>query len=310
MTSNRQTILGANGTIGSLLATELRTYTDQVRLVSRNPRRSHESDELLPLDLSLPGQVEKAVEGSSVVYLAVGFEYKLKVWQELWPRLMRETLDACAKHDAKLVFFDNVYMYGRSALSRMTEESPLDPSSRKGEVRLLIAQMLMDECRKGKVEGLIARSADFYGPKNQKSFLTELVYKNLLKGSKASWFANADKLHSFTYTPDAAKATALLGNTDDAYGQVWHLPTDSQTLTGRQMASLFASEMGVEKGVSTLPTWLIRVLGIFMPIMHELSEMLYQYDRDYVFDSSKFDQRFPFQKTTYAQGVNATVTAK
>jgi nucleoside-diphosphate-sugar epimerase len=306
----RQTVLGANGTIGCVLATELRKYTDQVRLVSRNPRKSHESDELFPLDLSLPGQVEKAVEGSSVVYLVVGFEYKLRVWQDVWPRLMRETLDACAKHDAKLVFFDNVYMYGRSSLSRMTEDSPLDPPSRKGAVRLRIARMLLDDCRSGKVQGLIARSADFYGPGNERSFLTELVYKNLRKGSKARWLADADKLHSFTYTPDAARATALLGNAEDAYGQVWHLPTDPHSLTGRQLAALFASEMGAQDRLSILPTWLIRGLGVFMPFMRELSEMMYQYDRDYVFDSTKFDQRYPFQKTTYAQGVKATVASR
>ena len=73
---------------------------------------------------------------------------------------------------------------------------------------------------------LIARSADFYGPGNEKSFVTEMVYKNIKTGKAANWFINADKKHSFTYTPDAAKATALLGNTKDAYNQIWHLPTD------------------------------------------------------------------------------------
>lgn len=100
-----QTILGANGTIGSLLAKELNQYTQKIRLVSRNPKKVNETDELFPADLSDPSQVEKAIAGSEIVYLMVGFEYKAKVWQNNWPKLMRATLDACARHKTKLVFF-------------------------------------------------------------------------------------------------------------------------------------------------------------------------------------------------------------
>ena len=106
-----QTILGANGNIGKLLAKELTRYTDKIRLVSRNPARVNESDELIAIDLTQPGAVDRAVEGSDVVYLVVGLEYKAKVWEQLWPAMMRDTLDACLKYNAKLVFFDNVYMY-------------------------------------------------------------------------------------------------------------------------------------------------------------------------------------------------------
>ena len=205
-----QTILGANGTIGSVLAKELSNYTDKVRLVSRNPKRVNESDELFPADLSQPGAVDKAVEGSDVVYLVVGFDYKLSIWEDKWPKLMRAAIDACIKHKARLVFFDNVYMYDLGAIPCMTEESPLNPPSKKGAIRKQISQMLLDEVKTGKLMALIARSADFYGPGNEKSFVTEMVYKNLKKGKTPNWFINADRKHSFTYTPDAAKATALL----------------------------------------------------------------------------------------------------
>ncbi|MGA2405901.1 MAG: NAD-dependent epimerase/dehydratase family protein [Bacteroidales bacterium] len=302
-----QTILGANGTIGSVLAKELRNYTDKIRLVSRNPRKVNESDELFPADLSNPAMVDKAVEGSEVVYLVVGFDYKLKVWEEKWPKLMSATINACIKHNARLVFFDNVYIYDISAIPHMTEESPNNPPSKKGAVRKKIAQMIMDEVKAGKIMALIARSADFYGPGNEKSFVIEMVYKNLLKGKAANWFIDPDKKHSFTYTPDAAKATALLGNSDDAYNTVWHLPTDKNTLTGREFIELFSTEMKVANKVSVMPMWLIKVLGIFMPVLKEMPEMMYQYDRDYILDSSKFDKRFNFKTTSYQEGVKLTV---
>jgi len=302
-----QTILGANGTIGSVLAKELTTYTDKIRLVSRNPRKVNESDELFPADLSYPAIVDEAVEGSDVVYIVVGFDYNLKVWEEKWPNLIRATIDACIKHNARLVFFDNVYMYDINAISHMTEESMINPPSRKGAVRKQIAQMIMDEVKAGKLMALIARSADFYGPGNERSFVTEMVYKNFLKGMRANWFINPDKKHSFTYTPDAAKATAMLGNTEDAFNRVWHLPTDKNTLTGREFITLFAQEMNVANKVFVMPAWLIRVVGTFIPIMKEMPEMMYQFDRDYFFDSSKFEKKFNFKTTSYQEGVKLTV---
>jgi nucleoside-diphosphate-sugar epimerase len=302
-----QTILGANGTIGSVLAKELRIYTDKVRLVSRNPRRINTSDELIQADLTQPGAVDKAVEGSEVVYLVIGFDYKLEVWEDKWPKLMRATIDACIKHKARLVFFDNVYLYDLSAIPHMTEDSPINPPSKKGAVRKKIAQMLADEIKTGKLMALIARSADFYGPGSDKSFVTEMVYKNLKKGKTPNWFINADRKHSFTYSHDAAKATALLGNTVDAYNQVWHLPTDTKTLTGREFINLFATEMKVKSKVLVMPMWLIKLLGLFIPVLKEMPEMMYQYDRDYFFDSSKFDKRFNFKTTTYQEGVRNTV---
>ncbi len=302
-----QTILGANGTIGSVLAKELTKYTDKIRLVSRNPRKVNETDELFPADLSYPAIVDQAVSGSDVVFVVVGFDYNLKVWEEKWPRFMRATIDACIKHKARLVFFDNVYMYDINAIPHMTEDSDINPPSKKGVVRRQIAQMIMDEVNAGKLMALIARSADFYGPGNEKSFVIEMVYKNLLKKKAANWFIDADKKHSFTFTPDAARATALLGNTDDAYNTVWHLPTDKNTLTGREFIELFAREMNVANKISVMPLWLIKILGILIPVMKEMPEMMYQYERDYFFDSSKFEKRFNFKTTTYQEGVRLTV---
>jgi nucleoside-diphosphate-sugar epimerase len=302
-----QTLLGANGTIGSVLAKELRNYTDRIRLVSRAPRKVNEKDELFPADLSDAAQVKKAIDGSEVVYLLVGFDYKLKVWRDKWPKLMRAAIDACAANNSKLVFFDNVYMYDKNEIPHMTEESAVNPPSKKGLVRKEIADMLLRETRSGNLTALIARSADFYGPNTKTSFLIELVYKNLKKGKRPNWLINPNKTHSFTFTPDAAKATAMLGNTPDAFNQVWHLPTDGNVLTGKEIIALFAHEMKLEATAGVLPMWLLKTLGVFVPLMKEMPEMMYQYDRDYFFDSSKFDKRFNFKTTTYREGIRQVI---
>jgi len=302
-----QTILGSGGAIGSLLTKELMKYTNKVRLVARNPQKVNDTDELFKADLTNAGEVLKSVEGSVVVYLCVGLPYHLKVWQQQWPVVMQNTINACIQHKAKLVFIDNVYMYSQDAIPHMTEQSPLDPPSQKGKIRLQIAQMLMDEVAKGTLTALIARSADFYGPDVKTSVLKISVFDNFQKGKKAMWLSDATKLHSFTYTPDIAKATALLGNTADSYGQVWHLPTSTEKLTGVDFINMIATEMKVKPAYNTLSKFMISLLGLFMPMLRELKEMQYQNDRNYFFDSSKFQQRFGLTPTSYADGVKEIV---
>ncbi len=305
METKMQTILGSGGGIGTLLATELTKYTSNIRLVSRNPKKVNPSDELFAANLSDSTQVDKAVEGSEIVYLTVGFEYKLKVWQETWPKVMRNVIDACKKHQAKLVFFDNIYMYNPHYLHGMTEETPINPPSKKGQIRAQILEMLLNEIKSGQIEALIARAADFIGSKN--SLFNEMVFKNFKKGKTASWLADANKIHNFTFTPDAAFATALLGNSPDAFGQTWHLPSDKSPLTGRNWVELFAKEMKAKNKISVMPVWMLGILGIFIPILKEFIEMAYQYDRDYLFDSSKFEKRFGFKPTSPEETVRQTV---
>lgn len=296
-----QTILGAGGAIGKELARELHTYTNDIRLVSRNPKAVNKNDQLMTADLTSAEHVDRAVEGSDVVYLTVGLDYKASVWKKQWPLIMRNVIDSCKKNQAKLVFFDNVYMYDRDYLANMTEDIPTRPTSRKGEVRTQVVQMLLDEMKSGKITALIARSADFIGPTN--SMLVEMVYKNFIKGKKANWFSKTDKIHSFTNTIDAARGTAKLGNAPDAYGQVWHLPTSDARLTGKDWINLFANEMGVEPKISILPDWLLAILGLFIPILKEMKEMSYQYDRDYFFNSNKFNNRFGYKPISPDEGV-------
>ncbi|MDZ7718428.1 MAG: NAD-dependent epimerase/dehydratase family protein [Balneolaceae bacterium] len=159
-----QTILGSGGAIGTELAKVLPGYTDKIRLVSRNPEKVNSSDELYSADLMNPGAVQQAVENSDVCYLTVGLKYDKNVWRRSWPVIMKNVIDACEKHNSKLVFFDNVYLYDPNHLNPMTEDTPVNPASEKGEVRAEIVKMLWDAVDAGKIEALIARSADFYGP--------------------------------------------------------------------------------------------------------------------------------------------------
>lgn len=304
-----QTILGAGGIIGTELAKALPQYTDRIRLVSRSPEPVNATDEVFPADLLDAEAVSRAVAGSDIVYLTAGLEYKAAVWEDQWPRLMDNVLAACAEHGAKLVFFDNVYMYDPTAVGHLTEASPVAPASRKGKVRAAIARRLLDAHTAGEVTALIARSADFYGPGAPNSVLQEAVAKPLATGGTANHFGPVDNRHSYTYTPDAGRATALLGNTPEAYGEVWHLPTAHPAWTGRQWIEAFAEAYGTRPKYRTVGRFMLWLLGLFVPFMREMPEMFYQYERDYFFDSGKFEKRFDFSPTPYAEGVRAVAEA-
>lgn len=301
-----QTILGSSGIIGKEVAKELhRSYTKKLRLVSRNPGTVTSTDHLVKADLLNHDQVMEAVKGSEVVYLTVGIQYSAKAWAEQWPVIMRNVVDACIAHKAKLVFFDNVYAYGKVE-GVMTEATPYNPSSKKGNVRLKVINMMMDEVEKGHLEALIARAPDFYGPDTPLAFSTATVFKNLAKGKKAQWLGNDLKKHSFIYTPDAGKATAMLGNTPSAFNQVWHLPTEKSLPTGKEFIEMAATAYGAKPNYMVVPKWMLRSIGLFSPVIKESIEMLYQNEADYIFDSSKFEKAFGFRATSYESGIKLT----
>jgi len=303
-----QTILGSGGAVEVALAKALSEYTSAIRLVSRNPVKVNPDDQLISADLLQSAEVSRAVQGSEVVYLTVGLTYSIKIWQESWPRIVEAVVKACKKHHAKLVFFDNVYLYHPDAIGAMTEESKVDPQSKKGKVRAKIADMIMEANHRGEIQALIARSADFYGPSIQNvSLLTETVFKPLSQVKRAQCLGRMDVKHSFTYTPDAGKATAMLGNAEEAYGQVWHLPTAANPYTMRELIKIIADELGVKPKSMVANKTMVRLMGLFMPIMKEMVEMMYQYERDYVFISDKFEQHFNFKPTPYRQGINEII---
>jgi nucleoside-diphosphate-sugar epimerase len=300
------TILGAGGAIADSLSVELLSRRLPVRLVSRHPAPSANA-EVLAADLTQRDEAIRAISGSSVVYLCVGLKYDYRIWRQQWPRIFDNTIEACIQSRARLIFFDNVYMYGRTD-GPMTEETPYDPSSRKGDLRARLATQLMSEVRKGNIVATIARSADFYGPATTKTSVPDLlVFQRLLKGQKAQWLVNAAVPHSFTYVPDAARALAILAADDNSWNQVWHLPTAAPAITGAEFIRLAASILQKDPRYSILFPWMIRLGGLFDRTTSELREMLYQYAYDYRFDSSKFEKAYNFRPTPYEEGIRSTI---
>ena len=302
------TILGAGGAIGNELIKLLAAKNQPFRLVGRNPKPTPGATETLAADLTDKDQTIRAVAGSSVVHLLVGLKYDHKLWQQVWPRVMSNTIEACKRARAKLLFFDNVYMYGKVS-GPMTEETPFNPCSKKGEIRAKIATTLINESKSGGLVAMIARSADFYGPDAWNGVPNLLVFEPFAKKQRASWLVNDSVPHSFTYTPDAAQSLVQLAERATAWNQTWHVPATPNPLTGKEFVALAAKEMGVAPKYRVLSRPLLRIAGWFDPLVAESYEMLYQSDSPYVFDSSKFAREFGFAGTPYVDGIRTTAAS-
>ncbi len=301
-----QTVLGANGPIAEELVHYLHEeVTDEIRLVSRNPSRMYDTDQLVRADLMDPDAADHAVRGSDIAYLTVGLPMDSAVWEERFPVMMANTIAACRNNDCKLVFFDNTYMLPRTAAPQ-TESTAFDPHGRKSRVRAQVASMLLAEMAAGRIEALICRAPEFYGPGKTKSLTNSLVFDRIEAGKRPLVPGSANTVRSLIWTPDASRAMGLLGNSVDAYGQTWHLPIDSNRRTYRELIDIAASRVGRPISYTAIPITAFRVAGLVNAAADEAWELMPRYKVDNIFDSSKFDARFPaFGVTTYEEGITA-----
>jgi nucleoside-diphosphate-sugar epimerase len=299
-----QAILGANGQISEELAKELKKmYTSDIRLVSRNPKKVNITDTLFTANLLDRQQTENAVEGIDIAYLTVGLPMNTEMWKDQFPIMMQNVISACKKHNAKLVFFDNTYMYPQND-KPLTEDCQFEPVGPKGKVRAEITTMLLEEMRTGSIEAVICRAPEFYGPGKTQSITNSIIFDNIKKGKKLKVFLRDDKLRTLIWTPDASKALALIANTADAYQQTWHLPCDDQRLTYKEFISLTSKIFGRQFKYSIIPKIVFTIGSIFNKKSKELKELLPRYEHDNLFISSKFKNRFPeFKVTTYSEGI-------
>jgi len=296
------TILGAGGSVANALTRELLDNNQTIRLVSRKqPAITGKNLSWKKADLLNYAELQEAVKGSTVIYLTAGLVYDKNIWAAQWPVIMQNVINLAKETGAKLIFFDNVYMYGLVD-GPMKEDTPYNPCSVKGEIRAKIASQLMDEAKAGNIKGSIARAADFYGTDNNNGFFDVMVLSNLAKKQKSQWLGDTGKLHNFSYIPDMGKGMYLLGQNPDSDNQIWHMPT-APVLTGKQFIQLASGIYGAGSKYFAINKLMMRLYGLFNKNVGEMVEMYYQYDHDYIFDSSKFEKAFNIRPTSYEIGI-------
>lgn len=299
-----QVILGANGQIGEELARELyRNFTSSIRIVSRTAKKVNETDEVFSADLLNLEEAIQAVKGAEIAYFTLGLPMDSDLWERTFPTILSNVIEACKINGAKLVFFDNTYMYPQDD-KVLTEETPFSPLGRKGKVRKLMADMLQKEIGNNTLEVVICRAPEFYGPGKTQSITNSFIFDNIQKQKRLIVPISSKKRRSLIWTPDASRATALIGNTPTAYGQTWHLPVDETHPTYRELIDLTSNVYDKTFRYFVLPKVFFKIAAWFNPKVKELLELLPRYAYDNIFDDSKFKNHFPnFQVTTYKEGI-------
>jgi nucleoside-diphosphate-sugar epimerase len=250
--------------------------------------------------------VRTAAEGVSQIVLSVGFAYDRKVWRADWPRAMANVLSATEAVGARMVFVDNLYLYGPQT-APLNEGMPLTRYGAKPALRAELAETWMAAHRAGRVRVAAVRASDFYGPGVTQSHLGALSLGALAEGRPAMLIVDPDQPHDFAYVPDIARAVwSLLDAPDAEFGRAWHVP-QAPIRTTRELLALGAIEADVALKIRRVPMSLLPMLGVFNPLLREMAEMRFQWDRPYCVDATRFARRFWSDATPFEVGVPLTI---
>lgn len=271
----------------------------------RAPKDLPKGASFVPCDVLDAASVRAATAGATQVVASFGFTYDGAVWRKSWPPAMKNLLDACEAAKARLVFFDNLYMYGPQT-KPLTEETPLSNYGRKPKVRSAVTRQWMAARDAGRVKIAALRAPDFYGPGVGNSHIGDVGFARLAKGQAAMLVVPPDMPHDYAYVPDLGRMVATLIDAPDSdFGQVWHSPC-APTMTARKILTIGAKAIGVKPRVSSLPLWSLPIAGMFAPFLREVSEMRFTFDRPYYVDATKWKRRFWSDVTPFEVGAAAT----
>ena len=305
--SELHVILGT-GAIGRTVAEELILHGKTVRLVNRSGVmvEAPAGVEVVASDVRNPAKVREVTQAAVVVYQCAQPNYS--EWPEKFPPMQQAIIDGLTGGGAKLVIVENLYMYGATNGTPMTEDMPHNAHTRKGKTRSEISKTAFEAHRAGKLRVTAGRGSDFFGPWGlPTAAMGERTFYPMLQGKAANLIGNIDVPHTHTYVPDFGKALVILGEYDKADGQAWHVPNDSPHVTQRMMVEMIAQEMGIEPKMSAMGKFMMRLGGLFIPEAKESVEMMYEFEQPFIVDSSKFEKTFGMKATPMREAIKETV---
>ena len=305
-------LFGAAGAIGQSIAEALAATGRPYRVIGRNEaalRKSFGDDplaEIVAWNPDSPASVQAAARGIDTLVYLVGVNY----WQfELHPPLMRKTLDgAIAAGVRNIILIGTVYPYGRARTTPVREDHPREPHTFKGRMRKAQEDMVMQAHAEGRINATVLRLPDFYGPNVEASLLHRAALA-AVQGGTADMVGPIDRPHEFVFVPDVGPVVVRLADTPAAFGQVWHLAGAGVT-TQRDLVDEMQRQVGRRIPLRVAGKTMLRVLGLFNPMLRELVEMNYLMTEPLIMDDSALQRLLgPIRKTPYAQGLRQTLAA-
>ena len=299
-------VVFGTGPIGLATCHELAAQGREVRMVNRSGRAEVPAGvQVIAGDAADAAFAAKAAAGAGSVYQCLNPEYHQ--WPAVFPGLQNGVIAGARAAGARLVSFENLYMYGDTHGLPISEATPDNPQTRKGTVRSAMAEQLRRLHASGELQVVTARASDYFGPGGlEQSPLGELVIGAALAGKPARVVGDPDQPHSYTYTLDAGRTLAALGTRDDVLGEVFIVP-NAPAMSTRQIIDLVAAEVGSPIKVSVAPRLVLRMMGLFNKTVREVDEMLYEFTQPFVTDTDKAETRLGLAPTPLPEAIAATV---
>jgi nucleoside-diphosphate-sugar epimerase len=303
--SELHVVIGASGGIGGAIVRALVSRGHRVRAVNRaGDADVPDGVERVGTDVSTADGARRAVEGGAIVYHAAQPAYTR--WLEQFPGLTRAIADAAADASARLVFVDNLYMYG-PVEGPITEDTPVRATGSKGTLRARMADDLLEAHGEGRLSVAIGRASDYFGPGGRDSAIGDRLFEAALRRRKVPWLGSLDVPHTTSYTEDLGRAYATLGERPESTGRIWHLPA-APAVTGRQFVAMVQEALGRPLTPTVTSAGMVRLAGLFVPMIRELKETMPQWTESFVMDTTRFESTFgPFDTTPLPEAITTTV---
>lgn len=254
-------------------------------------------------DLSDPTAAVDALADATIVFSTAQPEYHR--WAEEFPALQHSIIEACASAGSPLMVVENLYGYGEQS-APLHESMPMNPATKKGRVRAAMWRDLEVAHDSGQIQMAVVRASDFIGPGVDGSAFGSRFFEPVRAGKPAQTMGDVDARHAVTFVPDLAEAMVRVAEDDTSWGRAWHAPSDS-AVTQRQLAALAAAKVGVEAKIRSTPVFVLRIVGLFIKPAGEMVEMVHEFDRDFLVDSSAFTERFAMTATPLNEAVAAVM---
>jgi nucleoside-diphosphate-sugar epimerase len=295
------------GAVGKATVARLLAEGRKVIVAQRSrPKDLPQEAAFITCDVLDLASLRGAAKNASQIVVALGFKYDSKVWRGAWTRAMANIIEACSQTGQRIVFVDNLYMYGPQT-TPLREDMPLTNFGAKPAIRAEVTRLWMAAAAAGKINIATLRAPDFYGPHVELSLWGPESLGAIAKGKAGRIPMPLNIPHDFAYVPDIARAVVtLLDADDDAYGQAWHVPV-APTRTAQDIINIAEQHLGHKVKISSVPPLMLKLLGLFIPFIREFNEMSFNFDKPYHMDASKFSKRFWSDATPFEVGVRATV---
>lgn len=299
-------VVVGSGQVGAHLAAALVAQGHEVVVVTRSGS-GPEGAVKVAADVADRDRLIEITKGADVLYNCVNPKYHR--WLTDWPPMAASFLAAAEATGAVYAMLGNLYPYGPVSVP-MTEDLPLASPNPKFQVR---AQMWADALaahEAGRIRVTEVRGSDYFGPgATDQSYMGDRFLVPLRAGKTVQLIWPADMPHSWTYLPDVADAMITAGSDERAWGRAWHVPT-TEPQSFRQMGERLAALLDrPAPRLTQLPWPLLRVAGLFTPMIGELRHVRYQFTSPFVLDSSAFQRTFGLAPTPMDQALKATLDA-